>query len=176
MKRLEIGPGQHPLPGCDTLDCVGSPTWPAEWGAEPLPIPDGHYAEVYASHVLEHVPWFKSLEALREVWRILQPGGLLEIWVPDFAAIVRAYLSGECGDQWRRHNPEGDSMAWVNGRLFTYGPAEPNWHRACFDFAYLSRLLALARFTQIERIPKRTRGKSHGPAELGVRAIKPAAG
>lgn len=38
---------------------------------------------LYASHVLEHIPWYKTEEVLREWVRVLKPGGVLEVWVPD---------------------------------------------------------------------------------------------
>lgn len=170
MKRLEIGPGDHPLPGFDRLDMIArtNSQFVARWGDEPLPFPDDTYDEVYASHVLEHVPWFKTQDALREVRRILKPGGLFEVWVPNFGYLIECYQSRRCGDDWRRFNPSGDPMLWLNGRLFTYGPGEENWHRACFDRHSLCECLAKAGFTDVEVIPARSRGTSHGRIDLGV--------
>ncbi len=127
MKILEIGPGTVDaksvvFPGADTLDgVVGNPTYKASWGKTALPIESETYDRVFASHVLEHVPWYRVKFALTEAHRILKPGGELEIYVPDFEAIVRSYLAKQCGDKWRVFNPDNDYMTWVNGRIFTYG-------------------------------------------------------
>lgn len=43
-------------------------------------VPDATYHTVYASHVLEHLQ--DPVEAVRNWWRILQPGGHLIICVP----------------------------------------------------------------------------------------------
>jgi SAM-dependent methyltransferase len=43
-------------------------------------IPDGIFHTVYASHILEHLPDYKS--ALKNWWRILRSGGHLIILVP----------------------------------------------------------------------------------------------
>ena len=131
------------------------------------------YDLVYASHVLEHVPWNRVNDALGEVFRVLRPGGEFEVWVPDFAYIVDCYLARRCGDQWRRFNPEGDPMKWVNGRVFTYGPKDGNWHHGCFDERYLAQCLSESGFVDVNAIPKRLRGVSHGEIDLGMRGFKP---
>lgn len=160
---LEIGPGDNPLPtATDTLD------WPAfKWGETPIPFPDETFDRVYASHVLEHVAWFNVEAALREARRVLKPGGALEVWVPDFEYIAQCYRQRQCGDGWRKHNPEGDPWKWMNGRLFTYGP-EPNWHRSAFDGHALIRLTRHAGFMRSMRTVQRPNG--HGPMEVGVEA------
>lgn len=174
MRPLEIGPGEHPLPGFDSLDSVPrrGVKYVARWGEEPLPIEACSYTFVFASHVLEHVPWNRTIAALREANRVLRPGGVLEVWVPDFAFIVDCYLRRRCGDRWRRDNPEGDPMLWVNGRVFTYGPGEENWHKACFDARHLRQCLQRAGFVGVERLDRRTRGVSHGAIDLGMRGTK----
>ncbi|MDW8036745.1 MAG: methyltransferase domain-containing protein, partial [Thermoguttaceae bacterium] len=84
VRRLEIGPGETPLPGYETLDII-----PAPWvdyvldATKPLPFPDASFQEVYASHILEHVPWYQVEGVLREWVRILSPGGWLKLIVPD---------------------------------------------------------------------------------------------
>jgi predicted SAM-dependent methyltransferase len=174
MKRLEIGPGPNKLgPDWITLDCVPGPhiVFVANWGEDRLPFNDETFDLVYGSHVLEHVPWFRTIDALREVHRILKPCAPLEIWVPNFAVIVSAYLDGEPADNWRKHNDDGDVMTWVNGRLFTYGP-DPNWHRACFDERHLRRCFEAAGFREVHRLTGRERGHAHGPISLGMRGVK----
>jgi len=174
-KCLEIGPGGKGLDGFETVDVVDrkSNTYTAIWGESPLPIEEGIYDEVYASHVLEHVPWFQTNGAICDVFRILKPGGFFEVWVPDFLYIVNCYRDGSCGDKWRKHNSNADPMMWVNGRIFTYGPNDPNWHRACFDEAYLGRCLEAAGFVEVNRLARRQRGTSHGSIDLGMQATKP---
>lgn len=184
MRILEIGPGTSDgrsvvFQGADTVDgFVGNPTFVAEWGAGPLPIADSQYDLVFASHVLEHVPWYRCVAALREALRVLKPGGELEVYVPDFAYIVQQYLNRSCGDNWRVFNKEGHWMTWVNGRLFTYGPdaiellsperpIPQTHHKAVFDTEHLARQMREAGFLDIRALARRINGTAHSIREVG---------
>ncbi len=51
---------------------------------------DGSVAQIYASHVYEHLGHREELPAaLKEAHRVLQDGGLLQVSVPNFVAIAR---------------------------------------------------------------------------------------
>lgn len=175
MSCLEIGPGANPLEGYDTLDVLGDTTYRAEWGRDELPIKNEIYDSVYSSHCIEHVPWYRTDFAFSEVFRILKPGGTVEIHTVDFALVVKAYLSGKTLDKWTCHgrNANLDPMKWVASRLFAYqkGETEEMWHRALFDEAYLRDCLAKAGFERIERCEPPI--NHHGIINLGLRGIKP---
>jgi predicted SAM-dependent methyltransferase len=57
-----------------------------------LPLSDRSCAVVYHSHVLEHFPRTFAPLFLQECYRVLVPGGLLRVVVPDLETIVRLYL------------------------------------------------------------------------------------
>lgn len=66
---------------------------------KPLPFGDGTADAVYHSHVLEHLPRESALPFILEAKRVLKPGGVLRIVVPDFEYLCRQYLSSaqRCG-------------------------------------------------------------------------------
>ena len=168
MRALEIGPGSYPVSKqWDTLDILGTPTYRHDVRILPLPVKEHIYDLVYMSHILEHVPWFQTVDLLKEIHRILKGDGTVEIWVPDFKKIVDAYKCQKPGDSWFKFNPDKDFMTWINGRLFTYGPGEENWHRATFDESYLRKCLKLAGFRHTARL-KSPRGYDHGMINLGI--------
>ena len=58
-------------------------------------LPDKSCSQVYASHVLEHLGYNGDLQtALKEIWRVLQPGGLLQVSVPDLRILCGLFLRG----------------------------------------------------------------------------------
>ena len=48
-----------------------------------FPYGDEEFEAVYSSHVLEHMPPADAAHCLREVHRVLKPGGVARIAVPD---------------------------------------------------------------------------------------------
>lgn len=180
---LEIGPpvGDRTFAGSVTVDCLvrDGVDFVARWGYESLPFPDQHFDYVYSSHVLEHISWMRTKEALREVWRILRPGGRCEIWVPDFAIICRTYALGQFPpDDWTPHNEERSLLKWVAGRLFCgLGEGEGYWHRACFDAPYLKACFCEAGFAEVQQLvrPPDAQRVNHEFINLGVSGIRPEA-
>ena len=59
---------------------------------EPLPFSDRQFSVVYHSHVLEHLSRHQGKIFLLECHRVLKPGGLLRVVVPDLESIARLYL------------------------------------------------------------------------------------
>jgi hypothetical protein len=59
-----------------------------------LPIPDNSIRGVYASHILEHLAYNDFKNALRNTFRILEPGGIFRLIVPDLQERARRYIEG----------------------------------------------------------------------------------
>jgi predicted SAM-dependent methyltransferase len=60
---------------------------------QPLPFLDGEFDGVYCSHVLEHLSPGAGRRLMAEVARVLRPGGIVRVVVPDLEGICRAYLA-----------------------------------------------------------------------------------
>jgi len=113
--RLNLGAGGYPLADYENLD--------RKTGQEiyPLAYPDECADEVRASHVLEHFPYRDTLDVMREWVRVLKPGGLLRIAVPDF--------------DWICNHRDGDSNTL--GFMFGGQVDDSDYHYAGFNDAYL---------------------------------------
>jgi predicted SAM-dependent methyltransferase len=184
---LEIGPGQGRIEGFETLRVI--PGWSVDYVADAskrMPFRSETFDLVYASHVLEHVPWYQVEATLKEWVRILKRGGRLEVWVPDGLKICKALVEAEEHghdythlDGWYRLNPEKDPCMWAAGRLFTYGDGKgrldhPNWHRAIFTPRYLRHLFEKAGFVDVRELThEEVRGYDHGWINLGIIGVKP---
>lgn len=140
----------------------------------PYPFEDNSIDIIFMSHVLEHIPWTMTDKVLLEFYRILKPGGSIEIWVPDLKKLVAGYIDSTemYKDGWFKFNEEQNQTKWFNGRLFTYGPGEENFHRAAFDYEYLTYCLKKAGFSSTEKMNKPRGIDHHGWINLGVKGIK----
>jgi predicted SAM-dependent methyltransferase len=80
----------------DQYENARSGRWKAVhfWDARfPIPVPDSSADYVYSSHFLEHLDLVIAERVLAECFRILKPGGLIRIVVPDLYRISREYLA-----------------------------------------------------------------------------------
>ena len=60
-----------------------------------LPLADGVADFVYSSHFLEHLFRKDAVYILKEMYRVLKPGGTLRISVPDLKYAIALYHSGD---------------------------------------------------------------------------------
>lgn len=92
--------------------------------------------EIYACHVLEHIPRPQVMDVLKHWHRILKPGGILLVSVPDFAALCNLYQ-------------DGVPMQRLIGPLCGRQNYPANTHYAVYDYHYLAWLLTEAGFILI---------------------------
>lgn len=57
-----------------------------------IPLPDASCTVVYHAAVLEHFRPADALTMLCDCWRVLAPGGIIRIGVPDLEVLCRLYL------------------------------------------------------------------------------------
>jgi SAM-dependent methyltransferase len=185
-RMLEIGPGPKRISGFETLNIVYGGNVDYIWDAsKKLPFDNETFDLIYASHILEHVPWYQTDVALAEWVRILKRGGHLEVWVPDGLKICKALVDFELNDEnyidkdgWYHFNEEKSPYKWASGRIYTYGdgtgnPNDPNWHRALFTPRYLKQVLENAGLHYIRRMNgNEVRGHDHGWINLGMTGTK----
>lgn len=57
-----------------------------------IPFPDNSFDVIYHSHLLEHLLRENALAFTNECFRVLKPGGVLRVVVPDLEQISRLYL------------------------------------------------------------------------------------
>jgi predicted SAM-dependent methyltransferase len=63
---------------------------------EPLPFEAGTASFIYSEHFLEHLEFpTEVIGLLRESYRVLAPGGVLRVGVPDAGSLSIAYAEGD---------------------------------------------------------------------------------
>lgn len=90
--NLHIG-GQQAKDGWKILDVQPGPNVDFVGDIRNLMIfPDASCAQIYCSHVLEHLPVKDVLPTLKEIHRILCPGGKLYLSVPDLDVLCHLFI------------------------------------------------------------------------------------
>jgi predicted SAM-dependent methyltransferase len=57
-----------------------------------IPFKDESFEVVYHSHVLEHMPKTYAEDFIRECYRVLKPGGMIRVVIPDLEQIALNYI------------------------------------------------------------------------------------
>ena len=94
MQMVNVGCGRHFHRDWVNLDLVsripGVVRYDLRHG---LPFSEGACDVIYHSHLLEHLTNENARSFLSDCFRVLKPGGILRVVVPDLEGIVRAYLA-----------------------------------------------------------------------------------
>jgi len=142
--RLHIG-GKKPAAGWKLLDIRAVPGVDFVGDCRNLSeFADESVDEVYASHVYEHLGYVNELpDAFRELHRILKPGGVARISVPDIETLCRLFL---------QYESDGNAR-FVLMRMMFGGQMHPHdFHRTGLNWQFMLHLLSQAGFTQWERV------------------------
>jgi predicted SAM-dependent methyltransferase len=94
---------------------------------------DKSVEEIYSSHTLEHVSKREVIPVLKEWRRVLRPGGLLVIEVPDLAWVCQNWLRRLTDD-------------WHMDAIFGSQDDEGQYHKTGFTVEILQRDLKAAGF------------------------------
>lgn len=91
-----------------------------------LPWADGTFSAVYSAHLLEHMHRDEALRLLRECLRVLKPGGVARMVVPDLGSMVQGYVTGKFPSTFDSYYPDLTRRAdrLVGAMLMRY-PTEP---------------------------------------------------
>lgn len=182
-RRVEIGGGPFPAPGYVHVDADPrsrhlehvAPAWA-------LPFADGSVEEILAIHVLEHIAPGSVVKTLREWHRVLRPGGLLQVHVPNARTILTSYLEGDSETKWAAISAIYGAPSDLGLRRPGDHTGRPRWseHQVLYDFALAREVLELSGFEDLEDasgriIDRHTEGWEHliPSMSLVVRARRP---
>jgi SAM-dependent methyltransferase len=145
--RLNVGCGMNPAPGWVNLDLrehAGVDLCCDVRRALPLGERSVDYA--VAIHVLQDMVWAEIPAALAELHRVLRPGAVLRLGLPDLERAIDAYRRADAS---YFYVPDSDARK-LGSKLVTqlvwYGSV-----RTPFTFDFAEELLVNAGFTQVER-------------------------
>lgn len=136
-----------------------------------IPERDASAEAIYSCHMLEHLDRSQAKRFLAEVWRVLSPGGIVRISVPDLRKLVAHYKNSGDANQFVELLQMGaERPTSVVGRV---RQLVAGWrhHLWMYDAKSLSQLLVDCGFVDPKECqPGETRIPSPGALDLHERA------
>jgi len=94
LNYVNLGCGNHYHPDWINIDIVATgPNVRAYDLSRGIPLPDASCDIVYSAAVLEHMRRADAAAFMAECYRVLKPGGIVRVGVPDLEKICHLYLS-----------------------------------------------------------------------------------
>lgn len=136
--KLHLGCGGVDLPGFVNVDVSPAPHVHYVRRIERLSLfADDTVDLIYACHVLEHFPHASVVGVLTEWYRVLKPGGVLRLSVPDFDKLLAIY------------NQCGKDLGPIIGMLFGAQDDPYNFHGTSFTRTSLESAIKEAGFSAV---------------------------
>jgi len=147
VSRLNWGCGEHPEPGWLNSDVKDVPGIDIVADVRTgLPLADDSIDYITSIHALPELPYQDLVPALEELRRVLKPGGVLRLALPDLERGIAAYQQG---DKDYFHVPDEDARS-IGAKFVTqmiwYG-----YSRSLFVHDFIEELLQRAGFARIDR-------------------------
>ena len=147
--KLDLGSGPNKsYNGWTTVDFHGADI---DWDLNlAIPMNDNSVAEIYSSHLLEHLEFDSIKRLLLEIHRILIPGGEFRVCLPNARLYLEAYFN-------KKYIKPTDEMyqpalmitnSWID--QVNYCAYMGGEHRYLFDEENILQLLIVSGFEQVQ--------------------------
>lgn len=156
--RIEIGPGVDPQPGythfvdarsdiAEKLNKIGK-FYHLDFARDGLvPTFGKNVADrILAIHMLEHVGQDKQDFFFHQAKQVLKPGGVLEVHVPNFDAIVKLYQT------WKDRKDLDKMMDHMQVILFGAGEGWHDKHRIAYNWQMLEHRFIRNGFNNVRNL------------------------
>lgn len=178
VRRLNWGCGGHTLPGWINSDNKQASDINLSCDIrEGLPLDPDSIDYVVSIHAFPEVPYDAIVPVLSELKRVLKPGGVLRLALPDLLKGVRAYERGD-RDYFMVPDEDAKSLgAKLVTQLIWYG-----YSRTLFTFGFIQELLEKAGYVDVRECNYRQTASRHAAIidldnreqeTLFVEAVKP---
>ena len=169
VKRLNWGCGGAGEPGWINSDQKDGPGIDISGDIrDGLPLEENSIDYVVSIHALPEVPYTEQVTVLRELRRVLKPGGVLRLALPDLEKGIQAYQSGN-RDYFLIPDEDARSLSSkLILQLIWYG-----YSRTLFTHDFIRELLEKAGFTQVVECQfQQTQSPYPGIVELDNRELE----
>jgi predicted SAM-dependent methyltransferase len=173
--RLNIGCGPNRKEGWINIDLIPTADLTLDM-RESIQLPSASCQIIYSEHFFEHLDYPSDAKRfLTECLRLLEPGGVFSIGVPDTEWPLRAYAGVD--DAHYFESARGWHPSWCRTRIehINYHFRQGTEHRFAYDFETLRDALAATGFVNVRRreFDSNLDSESRKLGTLYVDAIRP---
>jgi GT2 family glycosyltransferase len=165
--KIDIGSGHNPRLDRGWYHMDVDKKWPhLEFIHDlnkPMPFEDNSIGEIFCSHQLEHIDWLNIKPVIKDLNRVLIPGSMIHIRVPNLRWIAQRYLEGSWTISFDRSTERNIIPAIYAG----LEDGIPHLHKNGFDFTSMKALLEEFDFEMVREV-----NIGEGSFELRVEAFK----
>ena len=151
--KLNLGAGGDPRPGWVNVDLAARAADLRLDLRECLPFDDQTVSTIYSEHFLEHLEYPTDvLSLLRESLRVLAPGGLFSVGVPETQAALVNYVERD-DELFERLMATGLYPEWCDTWMhqINHHFRQGNEHKYAYDYETLEKILHGVGFVSIKR-------------------------
>lgn len=145
MLKLHLGCGKRNIPGFVHVDTDDFPHIDHRHAIDSLPMfAEGAAGLIYCCHAFEYFDREAARAMLAEWLRVLEPGGVLRLAVPDLDALIQVY---------EKYGELDRILGPLYGRMEVAGADGPCvlYHKTVYNFPSLQELLEGCGFTDVRR-------------------------
>ncbi|MFA5358066.1 MAG: methyltransferase domain-containing protein [archaeon] len=154
LKKLEIGCGEKPREGYIHFDVRKLKGVDFVGDAKKLPFENNSFEEIYSRFFLEHLPRNDAKKALKEMLRVLSPGGRVEIIVPNLEYFCKLFLEGN-----------EQEKEWSLNKIYGFEKYGEDHHYFGYNFETLEKFLEEAGFEKVKKIESKEKEAQYLAAE-----------
>lgn len=145
---IVFGCGDTSYPGWTHMDCFFADHVDLVFDLRRrLPFEDGSITRCYSEHFVEHLLPVEAKQHLADVYRVLMPGGVYRVVVPDTGKFMRKYAEGDssffsAAHPWEKHPIDAiySIVNWGGDHrsIYDYETLEQRGREAGFEKVILS--------------------------------------
>lgn len=141
--KINLGCGPHSMDGWLNLDLEAHPgVIKCDLSLGKLPYLDDSVDYAFSEHFIEHITRPQFVNLLKDVRRVLKPGGVFRISTPNLSAIVEDYRNNKI-DRWGAVWLPASSCDFLNEAMRLWG------HQYLYDLSELVKVYKEAGFTDL---------------------------